>query len=294
MPTDPTPSALSTQHSAPSTQSPPILRADNLSFSYTATRPVLSDISLSLPKSHLLTLLGPNGSGKSTLIKLLLHHLRPSAGTVTWFDRDVRRWKPRDFARRVAYLPQSPTAGPADTVLDVVRLGRAPHLSALGLESESDLRVVRETADLLSLSDLLHEPLSHLSGGQRQRVFLARALAQRPDALLLDEPTTYLDLRHQLDLLKLLRSLATDTGLAVLMSGHDLNLAAAFSDQILLLDAGRPAGYGPPADVLTPELLSAVYQTPMTRLGPYVLPDLPAAAAIKRMPPPTAPPSHDP
>jgi iron complex transport system ATP-binding protein len=251
----------------------PVLTATDLSFSY-GRRPVLSGVSLSLGKGELVTLLGPNGSGKSTLLRVLLHHLRPSDGAVDWFGRDVRRWKPREFARRVAYLPQSPTAGPADTVLDTIRLGRSPHLSTLGLESADDMRVVRETADLLALGDLLGEPLSHLSGGQRQRVFLARALAQRPEALLLDEPTTYLDLRHQLDLLRLLRRLATETGLAVLMSGHDLNLAGAFSDRVLLLADGRAAGWGPPAEVLTPELLSTVYQTKMTRAGSYVVPEL--------------------
>lgn len=251
----------------------PVLTATDLSFSY-GKRPVLSGVSLAMAKGELVTLLGPNGSGKSTLLKVLLHHLRPSDGAVHWFDRDVRKWKPREFARRVAYLPQSPTGGPADTVLDTIRLGRSPHLSALGLESAGDLRVVRETADLLALTDLLNEPLSHLSGGQRQRVFLARALTQQPAALLLDEPTTYLDLRHQLDLLRLLRKLATGTGLAVLMSGHDLNLAGAFSDRVLLLSDGRPAGWGPPGEVLTPDLLSTVYQTKMSRLGSYVVPEL--------------------
>lgn len=252
-----------------------VLDAAELSFAY-GKRPVLSGVSVSVGRGELVTLLGPNGSGKSTLLKVLLHQLRPSGGKVEWFGREVRKWGSREFARRVAYLPQTPTAGPADTVLEAVRLGRSPHLSALGLETGEDLRVVRETAELLSLGDLLDVPLSHLSGGQRQRVFLARCLAQQPAALVLDEPTTYLDLRHQLDLMKLLRKLATETGLAVLMSGHDLNLAGAFSDRVLVLDEGRTAGWGRPGEVLTPELLSRVYRTPMTRLGSYVVPDFDA------------------
>jgi iron complex transport system ATP-binding protein len=181
----------------------------------------------------------------------------------------------RDVSHSLAPGPLDTLHGPTDTVLDTLRLGRAPHLSALGLESAHDLQVIRDTAALLSLSDLLTEPLSHLSGGQRQRVFLARALVQQPQALLLDEPTTYLDLRHQLDLLHLLRKLCTETGLAVLMSLHDLNLAAAFADHTLLLSEGRPAASGPPADVLTPDLLSRVYQTPMTQVGRHFLPLLP-------------------
>jgi iron complex transport system ATP-binding protein len=262
-----------------------ILTATNLSFSYSTT-PVLQDVSLQLHPGTITTLLGPNGSGKSTLLKLLLNHLHPTAGAITWFDRPIRKWPRRDFARKVAYLPPSPSASPADTVLSVLRLGRSPHLPPLGLESYADLQIIKGTAQLLSLSDLLNVPLSHLSGGQRQRAFLARCLVQQPAALLLDEPTTYLDLKHQIDLLQLLRKLATDNQLAILMSSHDLNLSSAFSDQTLLLHHGRPAAYGPPRTALTPDLLSQVYSTPMTQLGPYLLPSLPPHPAHADLPPP--------
>jgi iron complex transport system ATP-binding protein len=161
----------------------------------------------------------------------------------------------------------------------VLHIGRTPYLGAFGTESVRDLQVVRETAALLDLMDLLDRPVEELSGGQRQRVFLGRALAQEPRAFLLDEPNTFLDLRHQARLWELLRRLARDRGLAILAASHDLNLSAAFADELLLLHEGRVAAAGPPADVLRPELLSAVYGLAIDRVDrpgktPVVFPSL--------------------
>jgi iron complex transport system ATP-binding protein len=255
------------------------LTARNLAFRYMADRPVLADVSLALSPGRITVLLGPNGSGKSTLLKLLLGHLAPAAGEVRWDDRPMRTLRPRDLARRVAYLPQSPAHEPGQTVLEVLRAGRTPYLGALGLESDRDLQVVRQTADLLHLADLLPRPLEELSGGQRQRAFLGRALVQEPQAFLLDEPSTFLDLRHQADLWRTLQSLARDKQIAILAASHDLNLSAAFADDLLLLHEGRLAAQGPPDQVLDPALLSRVYQLPIERLDrpgrpPIVFPDV--------------------
>jgi iron complex transport system ATP-binding protein len=255
------------------------LHAEHLQFAYRADRPVLADVSLSLTPGRIVVLLGPNGSGKSTLLKLLLGHLQASAGIVEWDGRSARAYRPPELARSVAYLPQTPGHEPGQTVAEVLRAGRTPHLGPFGTESPRDLQVVRDTADLLDLTDLLDRPLEELSGGQRQRVFLGRALAQEPRAFLLDEPSTFLDLRHQARLWELLRRLARERDLALLATSHDLNLSAAFADELLLLHEGRVVASGPPGDVLQPEVLSRVYGVVIERHDrpgktPVVFPDL--------------------
>ena len=244
---------------------PPLLEISGLHFAY-GDRAVLRDVSVSLSSGRVVALLGPNGSGKSTLLRVALGQLAPAGGAVRWDGRDVARWPRRELARRVAYLPQSPTAEADHRVIDVLRLGRAPYWGAFGLESPRDVRVVRDVAETLALADLLDRPMDHLSGGQRQRVFLGRCLAQEPAALLLDEPTTFLDLRHQVDLLQLLRRLAKERSVAILMASHDLNLTAALSDRAVLLDDGTVAAEGTPSDVLRPDVLSRVYGVPMRRV----------------------------
>ncbi len=240
-----------------------ILEARHLGYSYGETRAV-DDVAISLSPGEVVALIGPNGSGKSTLTKLLLGHLR-GAGEVKWEGRPLERWSPRELARRVAYLPQSPLADAGQTVLDVLKLGRLPYLSAFGLERRADIEAVKRVSDLLELTEFWGRPMSALSGGQRQRVFVGRCLAQEPAAMLLDEPNTYLDLRHQLDLSQLLRGLSRDAGLGVLMASHDLNLAAALADRLVLMDKGRAVAEGSPHTVLDPELLSRVYQIRIER-----------------------------
>jgi iron complex transport system ATP-binding protein len=245
---------------------PRLLAAADLSFAY-ADHVVLRDVSLTLSAGEIVALLGPNGSGKSTLLRVLLGQLHPARrGCVQWEGRAVEDWRRRDLARRVAYLPQSPTAEPEHRVADVLRLGRSAYWGAFGIESPRDVQVVREVAQLLELTDLLDRPIDQLSGGQRQRVFLGRCLAQEPATLLLDEPATFLDLRHQVDLLRLLRRLANEREVAVLMASHDLNLAAATADRAILLERGSVAAAGRPREVLDPVLLSRVYAVQMERV----------------------------
>ncbi|HWP39938.1 MAG TPA: ABC transporter ATP-binding protein [Tepidisphaeraceae bacterium] len=242
-----------------------LLYARDLSFAYT-DRPVLRGVCVSLDAGQIVALIGPNGSGKSTLIKLLLGHLHPLQGEVRWEGRSLRQWRRRELARRVAYLPQSPTFEPEHRVIDVLRLGRAPYWQTFGIESTHDAQVVARVADLLELTDLLNRRMDRLSGGQRQRVFVGRCLVQDPAAMLLDEPNTFLDLRHQIDLGLLLKRLASQQRLGVLMASHDLNLAAAFADRMLLLSDGALVREGPPDQVLDPQVLGQVYGLPMRRL----------------------------
>lgn len=255
-----------------------LLQAHSLSFAYT-DQPVLRAVGLSLAPGQVLALIGPNGSGKSTLIKALLGHLR-ATGSIQWEGRDVSAWSRRELARRLAYLPQSPTFEPQQTVADVLRLGRAPYWQAFGLESPRDVAVIGDTAALLGLGDLLGRRIDEISGGQRQRVFLARCLIQEPRAMLLDEPNTFLDLRHQVEMLRLLRQLASEKSMGILLASHDLNLAAAFADRLLLLQEGRVVAEGPAEKVLAPELLSAAYGIALERIErgagktPLVFPEL--------------------
>jgi iron complex transport system ATP-binding protein len=251
-----------------------LLEAKNLHFSY-GDHPVLRDISLHLAPGEIVALLGPNGSGKSTLLRALLGQLR-ATGDIQWEGRSVHSWSRRDLARRVAYLPQSPAADPEQRVVDVLRTGRAPYWGPFGIESARDVEVVEQVAEQTGLTDLLQRPIAELSGGQRQLVFLARCLVQQPGALLLDEPNTFLDLKHQVELAQLLKRLARERHIAVLLTSHDINLAATLADRLILLNQGEIAADGPPAPTLDPELFSRVYGIPLGRIDgrPSTLPVL--------------------
>jgi iron complex transport system ATP-binding protein len=255
-----------------------LLHARDLSFAYSPDRPVLRGVGLSLAAGEVVALLGPNGSGKSTLIRALLGQLHATTGDIAWQGRTIGDWRKRDLARVVAYLPQTPAFEPEQTVHDVLRIGRAPYWGAFGVDSPRDGQIVEDVARMLHLDDLLSRRVDQLSGGQRQRVFVGRCLVQEPRAMLLDEPGTFLDLRHQVELLQLLRRLAREQGVGVLLASHDLNIAASLADRLILLDGGTLAADGPPADVLDPALLERVYGVPMDRIdrgpdrAPAVLP----------------------
>ena len=242
------------------------LRVEKLCFAYRADRPVVRDVSLALTPGRITVLLGPNGSGKSTLLKLLLGGLKPASGEIEWEGRALRAHRHRELARGIAYLPQSPGYEAGQSVAEVLRSGRTPYLQAFGLESTRDAEVVARTADLLALGELMDRPMEELSGGQRQRAFLGRALAQEPRVFLLDEPNTFLDLQHQAQLWQLLRTLAREKNLAILAASHDLNLSAAFADELLLLDQGQIAARGTADVVLDTERLSRVYGIKMERI----------------------------
>jgi iron complex transport system ATP-binding protein len=230
---------------------------------------------LSLAAGEVIALLGPNGSGKSTLLRVLLGQLGAN-GEILWDGRSVDVWPRRDLARRIAYLPQSPIADSEQRVVDVLRTGRAPYWGPFGIESSQDVKVVEQVAEQTGLTELLPRPIAELSGGQRQLVFLARCLVQQPAALLLDEPNTFLDLKHQVELAQLLKRLSKENQIAVLMTSHDINLAASLADRLIVLEHGRIAADGPPAITLDPNLFSRVYGVVLQRIDgqPGTLPIL--------------------
>jgi len=240
-----------------------LLNVQNAGFSF-GDRRVLDGVDLFLATGEVLALLGPNGSGKSTLIKGLFGHLHLT-GNVSWQGKSLASWHRKELAKLVAYLPQSPVFDDSQTVVEALRLGRMPYWGAFGIESQRDVEVVHRVAEQLGLTGWLKRPMGELSGGERQRVFVGRCLVQEAKVLLLDEPHTFLDIRHQVDLCELLRQLAQETGLAVIMAMHDLNLAGVYSDRAIVLGSGRVALQGPVSE-LDAERLSAVFQTPLRKV----------------------------
>jgi iron complex transport system ATP-binding protein len=220
--------------------------------------PIVTGVSLDVPAGTWLTVVGPNGAGKSTLLRALAG-LVPAAGTVALGGEPTAGLRRREWARRVAFVPQDPVVPPGMSVGGYVLLGRTPHLGPLGREGASDLAVVARTLEQLDLTAFTDRPLETLSGGERQRAIVGRALAQEAPVLLLDEPTTALDVGHQQDLLELVDRLRRDHDLTVVSTMHDLTLAGQYADRLVLLDHGQVVVTGPPDEVLTQENLARFY-----------------------------------
>ncbi|MSQ35886.1 MAG: ABC transporter ATP-binding protein [Dehalococcoidia bacterium] len=237
---------------------PPLIEARELRVRY-GSREALVDVSLTVARGELLAIIGPNGSGKSTLLRTLARMQRPGAGVVQLGGVDLWALSPRAVARRVAFLPQAPDA-PADlTVEELVWHGRYPHRGLLAPPTPADGAAVERALAWAGVDELRARPLGTLSGGERQRAWVALALAQEPELLLLDEPTTFLDLGHQHELLALLRRLNAERGLTVVMVMHDVAQAAQYAPRMLALLAGRVLLDGPPADVVTPAHLATLF-----------------------------------
>lgn len=217
-------------------------------------RDVVSGVDLTLAPGSWLAILGPNGAGKSTVLKAAAG-LIPHRGTVRCGGTELSGMGRRARARAHAYAPQTPQLPSGITVTDYALLGRTPYLGAFARESAHDLRIVEDVLLRLDLTELANRRLHTLSGGERQRAVLARALAQQADTLLLDEPTTGLDIGHAQSLLDLVDRLRTDDGSTVITTLHDLTLAMLYADTVLLLDSGRVVASGPPEQVLTPKAL---------------------------------------
>ncbi|WP_432974298.1 ABC transporter ATP-binding protein [Dactylosporangium sp. CA-233914] len=231
-----------------------MLEIRDVSWSVPVAR-LLDGVTCAAPRGSLVGLLGPNGSGKTTLLRVVAGLIAPRSGTVTVAGDDVAGLPRAAAARRMALLAQYAETDLDLTALDVVLLGRTPHRRSRWSDSDTDRAVAAEALKRVDMSGYAHRRWQTLSGGERQRVQLARALAQEPELLLLDEPTNHLDIGHQLQLLHLVRR----SGITTLAALHDLNLAAMFCDHVVVLHHGRVVASGPPAGVLTPELLADVY-----------------------------------
>jgi ABC-type cobalamin/Fe3+-siderophores transport system ATPase subunit len=237
-----------------------------VSFRYPeGARPAVDSVSLEVPAGACTAVLGPNGSGKSTLLRLLLGTLTPSSGEVELDGRPVAQWERPEIARAVGVVPQVEEAAFPMTVRELVAMGRYPHLGPWRREGDGDRRAVERAMARCDVLALAHRPVSTLSGGERQRARVARALAQEPAALALDEPTAALDVSHEMAIFELLRELGR-AGTTVLLVTHNLNLAARYADRLVLLDRGAVAAAGAPAEVLTRETVERVYGWPV-RIG---------------------------
>ena len=236
----------------------PVLEARGLSVGYDRTA-VIRDLDLTIEHGPVTTFLGANGCGKSTLLKALGRVLKPLAGEVLLDGRPIRKEPNRAVARQLAILPQSPLAPAGTSVLDLVMRGRNPHQSWARPWTAEDAAVAEDAIAATGLTEVAHRDVASLSGGQRQRAWIALVLAQRADTLLLDEPTTYLDLAHQLDVLRLVRRINREQGSTVVMVLHDLTLAARYSDRLVVLHDGGVVADGTPAQVLTPAVLAQAF-----------------------------------
>nr|WP_168582787.1 ABC transporter ATP-binding protein [Gephyromycinifex aptenodytis] len=240
-----------------------MITVEGVSFSYTA-EPFLVDIDHSFSTGRMTAVLGPNGSGKSTLLRLLTGLLAPDAGTVRVQDLDPASCPPAQLARVQAYVAQQDEVRTDLSVSETILLGRHAHAS--WRLREGDYGLLGYLLGLLDIAHLAEQSVRSLSGGERQRVMIARALAQEPQVLLLDEPTSALDVRAQLAIMDLMRHLADDRGLTIIAVLHDLDLAARYADEVMLLDAGRIHRVGSPAEVITVPQVSAVYSVAMEAL----------------------------
>ena len=223
------------------------------------SKAVLHDLSLELRHGEMLAIVGPNGAGKSTLLRVAGASLLPYGGSIGLLQRPLTSYHRREVARVVATVAQENQVAFRFTVLEIVLMGRAPHLGPFHLETHHDLVAARAAMERFELLELAHRPIDELSGGERKRVFLARALAQQPRVMLLDEPTAFLDLRHVVEILAQFRKLCAQGGIAVVATMHDLNAAASYADRVMLLSHGRSVACGTPNEVLTARNLEHVY-----------------------------------
>lgn len=238
----------------------PRLALEDVAFAFPG-REVLDAVSLEVSPGEIVGLLGPNGSGKSTTIRVLSGILRDYRGSARVEGDEVRSIDRAELARRVAVVPQEPRFAFPFSALEVVLMGRHPHLAGWAFESAQDVERAQAALARVSAEDLADRPIAELSAGERQRVVFARALAQEPRSLLLDEPASFLDIRHQVALYDRVRELARDEGCAVLTVLHDLNLAAEYCDRVYLLHRGRVAADGPVEETFTYEVLTRVFET---------------------------------
>ena len=231
---------------------------NGLSYAYGQTD-VLKQVRFFVEKEDFFIIIGPNGSGKTTLMKLMAGLEKPPAGKLSILEREIQNYRKKDLAQKIAFVPQDvPTDFPF-SVTEVVLMGRSPYQGTLGLERAGDVEKAQQALTFTGIAHLAKRKLSALSGGERQRVFIARAICQEPEIMLLDEPTASLDLAHQIRIMDLMEKLQQEKKVTIVMVSHDLNLAAMYGTKLLLLNKGEVAEIGRPKEVLTFKTLEAAY-----------------------------------
>jgi iron complex transport system ATP-binding protein len=256
-----------------------MLKINNLSVFYGA-RQILHEIQLEVHSGEIVALLGPNGAGKSTLIRSISGVIPIRGGNIFVDQKNVTSLSTMERARHISVVPQAISMPPAFTVWETVLLGRTPYLNFLGQTSAKDEATARQALEQVDVLHLIDKRMDEISGGEQQRVLLARTLAQDTPILLMDEPTTHLDISHQIDLLKLITKQAREKSLTVLIALHDLNLASMFADRIAIVQNGLLCVAGTPQETLTSEIINSVYHVPVHVVShpqtgaPFIIPDI--------------------
>jgi cobalamin transport system ATP-binding protein len=235
-----------------------MIEADSIFFRYHQDW-VLQDVSFRVRKGEFVGVIGPNGSGKTTLLKTLYRLLTPQRGDVLFDHLSLKKMRRGEIAKKIAVVAQETYPAFPFRVIEMVLMGRSPYLGPLMFESPRDLEIAKRAMEWTEILPISQRPIDELSGGERKRVYIARALAQEPDVILLDEPTTNLDIHHQVESLDLVLSLNREKGLTILMASHDLNLASEYCDRLILLQHGKIFHIGPPKEVMTRENIEKVY-----------------------------------
>lgn len=250
---------------------------ENLTLAYGGDKPVVSGLTLEVPSGRLTAIVGPNGSGKSTLLRGMSRLMTPQEGRVLLDGKDIHQLPARELARQLGILPQGPVTPEGITAAELVSRGRHPYRGLFARLSSDDQSAIDEALAAVELVELKDRPVDQLSGGQRQRVWIAMVLAQGTPHLLLDEPTTYLDLAHAVDVMNVVHAAAHTSGRTVVVVLHDLTLAAQYADHLVVMGNGEIAAEGHPADVLSAELLQEVFglRATVVEVGgaPVVVPD---------------------
>jgi iron complex transport system ATP-binding protein len=234
------------------------IAAKNLSHSF-GENLILRNVSFQVPKRDFFIIIGPNGSGKTTLMKIIAGILTSQNGELKILNRSINQYHRKALARTISFVPQMLFVDFPFTVTEIVLMGRSPYLGMLGLEEEKDMEIANQAIAFTGLENLAHRKLDELSGGEQQRVFIAKAICQEPDIILLDEPTASLDLAYQVRIMDLMEQLKTEKGITVVMISHDVNLAAMYADHLLLLHKGQVLCQGLPDEVITYQTLEAAY-----------------------------------
>lgn len=234
------------------------LEVQNLKIGY-GKELVLDGISFNIEKGKFVSIIGPNGSGKSTLLKTLNHLYIPWEGEILIDGNDINRLKKKELAKEIALVPQETNIDYEFTVEDVVLMGRHPHKGRFQKEDENDYKIINEALKMTNTLHLRDRVITEISGGERQRVIIAKALAQKPSIILLDEPTSHLDINHQIEILNLLKKLNKENGTTIILVIHDINLGVRYSDEIIMLNERKVLGIGSPEEVITKENIELAY-----------------------------------